>query len=333
MPTQFTIYQSTDASAPVISGTAGALTALLDAVLVNGYGAKSPAGWSIAYTAANRRVYRQGAGSADCYYRVRDDGGGTGGAREALIYGAEAMSDVNTVVSGKFPSNAQSALTDNSLVIRKSAALDATARVWIAFADSRTCYLFIQDGDVAATYKAWMFGDVYPLDSNNIYRAAIICRSTENATTADSLLQGDGTVYTAITNAPLIGHFIQRNYTGIGSSFGFTKMPAVCWSSSNPPARPTPALNVLDYPNGPDGGLWLSRCPCLDAITGGGSSAHVFGWLRGVWFSAHRWFNFSDRDTLNGTGPLAGKSFMAVKGLNGSATNYGLFMETSNTVE
>ena len=52
-----TVYRSDDASAPVITGTAGDLVMALDAILVNGYGAKSAAGWTIAYTGANKRAY------------------------------------------------------------------------------------------------------------------------------------------------------------------------------------------------------------------------------------------------------------------------------------
>jgi hypothetical protein len=44
-----TVYKSTDASAPVMCGQYGKLVQLLDAILVNGYGAKASLGWSIAY--------------------------------------------------------------------------------------------------------------------------------------------------------------------------------------------------------------------------------------------------------------------------------------------
>jgi hypothetical protein len=53
------VYRSTDASAPVLTGQVGSLTALLDAVLVNGYGALTAAGWSINQTTTNKRGYKQ----------------------------------------------------------------------------------------------------------------------------------------------------------------------------------------------------------------------------------------------------------------------------------
>ena len=46
-----TVYRSTDASAPVLTGVAGAMKAVLDACLVNGYGAKAAAGWSAPFSA------------------------------------------------------------------------------------------------------------------------------------------------------------------------------------------------------------------------------------------------------------------------------------------
>ena len=333
MPSQFTIYRSTDASAPVLSGTAGTLTTLLDAVLVTGYGAVSPAGWSIAYTAANKRVYQQGVGSSGCYYRVRDDGGGTGGAREALIYGAEAMTGIDTVAASvvRFPTTAQSSITDNALVIRKSSALSATARVWIAFADSRTCYLFIQDGDVASVYKPYMIGDVYTLGSSP-YRAALICKTTENTSTP-CYLNHYAWCLGVISVSGQIGHFLQRNYTGFGSSVAFSKVCNVQWTRASLVSSYdyVPVQGGINYPNGPDGSLWLCQAYLIDPSTS--AAPCVFGTLRGIWPAAQPWTSFTDGDMLAGTGQLYGKSFMAVKGLDGSATVYGLFVETSATVD
>lgn len=43
------LRESTDTSAPTLTGESGSLTNLLKAVLVNGYGSKDPLGWSIAF--------------------------------------------------------------------------------------------------------------------------------------------------------------------------------------------------------------------------------------------------------------------------------------------
>ncbi len=44
--TTVNLYQSTDASAPILTGSAGSLVTLLDACLVNGYGTKAGRGLS-----------------------------------------------------------------------------------------------------------------------------------------------------------------------------------------------------------------------------------------------------------------------------------------------
>lgn len=58
-----TVYRFDDAGAPTLSAAAGALISVLDACLVNGYGAKPAAGWTKAFSDTNQAAYRQGAGS------------------------------------------------------------------------------------------------------------------------------------------------------------------------------------------------------------------------------------------------------------------------------
>lgn len=58
-------YKYNDPGAPAYVGdaTAGEIVKILDACLVNGYGSKAGAGWTIEYTGTNRRVYRAPAGN------------------------------------------------------------------------------------------------------------------------------------------------------------------------------------------------------------------------------------------------------------------------------
>lgn len=329
MATQFTVYSSTDASAPTITGVAGSLTTALDAILVNGYGAKAAAGWSIAYTATNRRVYLQGAGSSGCYFRVRDDAGGTGGAKEAIIYGAEAMSDVNTVVSGRFPAVAQSALTDNGQIIRKSATADATARAWVAFADSRTIYLFVITGDTVNVYFNAFFGDSYSLVSSDTFRAVIGARSVENnvATTGFSDIASYSTsLYNMVAGSTAA--YRQRNFSGVGGSTAIARCGGPWGTVSG--AQQLSGQGGLGYPNGANGGLLLDRAKMVDFTTG--SVSTYVGWFRGLWIPAHAGSNFVDGDLFSGTGDLAGRSFRVVRGLGG-ATSHAIVLEVSATVE
>ncbi|TMN38109.1 hypothetical protein [Pseudoalteromonas sp. S2755] len=61
MPTPVTVYRWDDDGAPQITepyGTANQIKAVLDACLVNGYGAKQPLGWSKVFDDANGVVYQ-----------------------------------------------------------------------------------------------------------------------------------------------------------------------------------------------------------------------------------------------------------------------------------
>ena len=53
-----TVYRFDDAGAPTLSAAAGALISVLDACLVNGYGAKPAAGWTKAFSGTNQAAYR-----------------------------------------------------------------------------------------------------------------------------------------------------------------------------------------------------------------------------------------------------------------------------------
>lgn len=78
------IYKHTDASAPQMTSAAGSLLAVLDACLVNGYGAKSAAGWSktVVDAPTSQAYYQQGAkaGFAQRLLYVKDDAATPGNA-------------------------------------------------------------------------------------------------------------------------------------------------------------------------------------------------------------------------------------------------------------
>ena len=145
------LYRSTDAGAPNLTGQVGSLVALLDAILVNGYGAKPAAGWTKAFSAANKGAYKQDTTAsnnpAGMYLYVDDTGPGAGSAREARATGFETMSAITPTGTGQFPTAALTSVTGGYTCIRKSATADATVRQWTAIANGQTLYLFIESGD------------------------------------------------------------------------------------------------------------------------------------------------------------------------------------------
>lgn len=313
---QFTIYKSTDASAPTLSGTAGDLVNLLDKCLVTGYGSKAAAGWTKPYTGTNKAAFKN-AGGCQMYLRVQDDSPGAHGGREARVTGYETMSDVDTG-TGPFPTAAQGVGGVAMLVWRKSATADATTRSWIVLADARTCYVFVITGDFAGLYFAYSFGEFYSLVPSDAYRNLIIGRVTEANTLSGNSTEMFPVTVTAITSTTG-GHYIPRTYTGLGTSVLFGKHGDTVKSGGSI------LTGTLTYPNPDDGGAYFSPL-----WIGDNAGARLRGRIRGLWQFMHPAGSVNDADTISGVGDLSGKSFLFIKSL-GSATL--ATMETSDTLE
>lgn len=228
------VYKSTDASAPVLTGQVGSLTALLDAILVNGYGAKAAAGWTINQTTTNKRGYLQNTTGANnpsgMLLYVDDTGPGAGAAREARVCGFETMSAITPTGTGQFPTSVQSLIGVGTLVIRKSSTADATARAWTCIANGQVIYLFIETGDQTSPFATttFMFGDFKSFKSGDQWAVMIIGRTTENtgAANVDSLsfMQCSNAASNTL-NTTSMGHFVARSWTGLGSSIKVAKAP------------------------------------------------------------------------------------------------------------
>jgi hypothetical protein len=323
---QFTAYSSADASAPVLSGTNGALVALLDAILVDGYGSKAAAGWTKAYSGTNKAAYRSGAGT-QFYLRVLDDGSLTGAARDAGVRGYESMSDVDTGTN-PFPTVAQQA---NGLNWRKSSSADATARTWQAYADSRTLYLFVITNDTNATtqYVMYMFGDFYSYNPTDAYNcclmgatsfsaAALNMQTVQSSDMITAALQGGG-------SSARVGKYKARIAAGTGTSTQFSTKGDAGLATTGGTTQSSALLGVLAYPNTADGGLYLHPVWLMDDTT----PDVVHGELRGLFQACHAISFFGNGDTFGGAGGYAGRTFGIIK----QSPNAGVYvLETSNTV-
>ena len=132
-----TVYRSTDTDAPVLTGIAGSLIAVLDACLVNGYTGKAAAGWTKAFSGTNKAAYKNNLadGGSECLVRVVDDG--TDDARVASFSAFATMSDIDT---GTFETK--------TLYAYKSATNNSAARPWILVADGLTFHFYIPENGV-----------------------------------------------------------------------------------------------------------------------------------------------------------------------------------------
>ena len=315
---QFTIYRSSDVGAPVLNGITGSLITVLDAVLVNGYGSQTNAGWAKPYSSSDNMyaTYQQGPGSSSCYMWVQDTGSVASG-KEAIFRGYETLTSIfggTGSLTHPFPNSIQSVLTSNGLAIRKcNTTHSLSSSAWIAAADSRGLYFFAKTGDVANTYFSFAFGDIYSYIPNDPYKCAIIGRSTENIAT----LAGDN-IYTinGLAIAGLVGNYIQRSFSGTGVSTNIGKH--VDGVRNNAGAANLSAGTYV-FPNPADGKIYLSPVWITDNGT-------LRGQMRGFYNLGHTWASLNDGDVFSGSAELAGKTFLTVK-------SPGYIIETSNTLE
>ncbi len=312
------IYKSTDASAPTLNGTVGSLITLLDACLVNGYGAKPAAGWTKAFTGTNLAAYRMGSGATQYYLRVDDNGPGAGGARESRLIGYQTMSDVNTGTDA-FPST-------NQLYFRKSATLDATARPWYVAADDRTV-IITQSFDSSVSYSGTYFGQFYSYVPNDLYGVCLIARILENNASYGSSTEALGIISASSSIATSSGHFYARDSTGLVKAVAFEK------SGGIGPVPNNMMVGSYGFPNAADGSLILSPIYVRSVESTFGV---LRGRLRGIWINNHNNFGSfaTPGDTYSGTGDLAGKAFVFAGYASGlTVTNGGFYtLETSDTV-
>ena len=317
---QFTIYRSGDASAPVLHGNAGSLISVLDGCLVTGYGSKaapSPAWTHPVATASNIASYKQGAGSLLGLVINDNAPNATSLGKEAWATGWESVAGVGSPVgsgTNQFPTAAQ-LLTSGHTVIRKSAATGTTARDWIVVADSTTFYLFAATTDVASTYYFFGFGDIYSHKSTtDTYKCFIMGRNLENDTTAAA--EG-GDLFSAF-NASVVGNFVARTSGGSGTSITMGKHGDSVKGSA------TSFLGTGEYPNGPDNGMYISPIWVTE------TTPRIRGRLRGLYMPLHAISNFTDGQTFTASGDYSGKTFLAIKQTQNAGV---VLVDTSATVE
>lgn len=100
-----TVYRSTDAGAPqLVTGKPSSWINILKKVLVDGYGAKSPLGWTIEFEDTGTRsiVFRNSLtdGGSGCYVKFYSVGGGDNNYSTLGIKIAQSFTDINTFIKG-----------------------------------------------------------------------------------------------------------------------------------------------------------------------------------------------------------------------------------------
>lgn len=303
----FNVFYSTDTSAPSLTNAAGSMAALLDALLVNGYGAKSPLGWSTTYTATNQRAYAQGSGSNGFKLAVDDTNVGYTSVR-----GYMAMTAITTGTD-PFPTTAQ---TTSSTWFKSDS---ATARQWVAWGDAKRFWLAIDVfGDTTSGMVLMHFGDLFSEAATDSYATSLHSLTTTTVTVAGT----NGSWYKDVipTVAPfsgIVAHYVPRTQAGAGTSVGHSIGTNGYLSAASMFGR-----GSLPYPNPSNNGAYIAPIFMHDTLG-------VRGRMAGTYDIMHI-KPFAHLDTFDGTGIYSGKSFMAVNVRVGTIFGQ-IAVETSNT--
>lgn len=220
-----------------ITGQAGTLITVLDAILVTGEG------WTKTYSGTNKAVYTQATGNG-FVLRVLDDGSLAAGAREALVRGAESATDVDTLVD-PFPTVSQ--VSDATCVWRKSASADSTTRTYHCVADGNCFHLMIIfDGTTAR--DMYSYGDTEPHYPGDGYNTFITTRTVGNANNNGTCTAFTTTGIGGSTFTPTL--WFARSADGlIKSDYGIfiTNCASFGYTSSTDPDYPNTATNKLHF--------------------------------------------------------------------------------------
>jgi hypothetical protein len=315
-------YYSTDTSAPVLSGTAGAAVGVLSACLVDGYGSRTAAGWSKT-TGTNKAAYRgpvpPGSPPEGTRFYVRVDDAGT---TTANARGYESMSDVDTGLE-PYPTVAQAA---SGVTIRKSSTADATARPWGVIASEQFFIFIAQTNSAVAGERntadcSFLFGDYRTYKTGDASYSHIVGSST-SGTSSDSFL--DVSPNTSFTAAA--GHYLSRAYTGASGAVGFR-------FTSKRAATLRSGAGFLSDTDRLSGTITLDQAYLVES-TGSTSRIAVRGFVPGIWVMQNANGNnsanslgLSTFDTIAvADGQLSGKTLMFVR-----TSVDGFFVEISDT--
>ena len=297
-----TILTNQSASAPALSGTIGALIAVLDFCLV------TTLGWTKPYSGANLAAYKQPVGSNGMYLYVDDTA-----AQNARVSAYEVMTSISAG-TGNFPTTGQIA---GGGYIYKSFTANSTARPWYFASDGKMFHLFIaQSGTTPAAFgngvALYSFGDFVSYKSGDVF-------NTYTAVDTAATSGAAGNASSSAFNGATSGHYVARPHTQVGTSLNVSR-----FSDYSGQAGGTGYFGngAVPYPNPIDGGINVARIFVGDPTVG------RRGRIPGLWAWQHPSNLLNSGDTFNGAGDLAGRSFIFFQ--NSTVTS-AMVLETSDT--
>lgn len=322
------LYASTDAGAPTLNEASGSLISVLDACLVNGYGAKVAAGWEKSFSdSTTGAAYRAPAGNRH-YLSVNDAAGPN--PRGTIIVNATAWN------VGESYSPAPQSVAGGVFIPKHDNV--AGSRAWYVLVNDRMLYFWTAWSSASDFSRGalFYFGDVLPARLNDAYATIIggahTSMNTTNwsgtwsASTSDSATISLGTTLSEVVGLGGYGTFLHsgkfwaRSHTAVGQGVAATTqhdlsrfhtshistgsaLPLNLASSHAAYLRYYWASGSAGYPNVIDGGLYFSPVQASEGFA-------YRGTLPGLWVPMSFHSTTFHNQRMFGTGPLAGKELL-----------------------
>jgi hypothetical protein len=328
-----TYYTSADGSAPTLNDTAGALGAVLDAILVAGYGSKSGAGWTrtLSGSSTHQWIWTQGSGNS-CILQL-DDSAATGTATYARAIGGKSSTGTFGIanITDPFPTTSQ--LSGGVYWPRFPYSPATSPSRWACIATSKTFY-FWNEGDgtnngSTGYQQVFWFGDIDSFVGSDAYGTSIMGNTSAAQRTVVYTAMGSNTV-----GLYLAGDYAQTPNATTPSPAGIISDYYKNGAQAN--MGGTSAANAIFYPNPEDGAAYLSYIYVQESVTGGNS---IRGFLPGIWnpdffvgttLATPIWASFTSLPGMSADA-LNGKTFHYFILSNAGTIEGGIVFETSNT--
>ncbi|MDP2262688.1 MAG: hypothetical protein Q8K24_05965 [Hydrogenophaga sp.] len=215
---------------------------------------RAPAGWTEAFTAVDRAVFRSGEPEATgISLRVLDAAG-----LNARVRAFESMTDIDTGV-GMTPTEAQ---VSGGFWWSKTSTDTTAVRPWAVFADGRAFYFCVMPA-AQPHYTCFFAGDVVSRKPGDAY-GFMLTGNHNDQTSASGIPNGcAGASHKSLTSA--VGGYVVRVASAAGASTPALRVGAgqngdAAWVYAG-----TAGYGFGTHPNASDGALVVGRVLCIEA--------------------------------------------------------------------
>lgn len=267
-------------------------------------------GFTKPYTDTNLAAYRSSDVSGTQFYLRVDDTGTT----DARVRAHETMTSISDDTL-RFPTEAQQS---GGYFWSKSNAADSTTRRWVLFGNSRFFILCLRwsDNTSGSMSAVAAFGDYIPVSSSDAYRCFINGALVSSTGSAPGGL-GSGVEMDSASTSAAGSRRIARPYTGVGAPsaarLAYQNL-IVSSTSAQRSGDNAGGGNEMMYPNGSDGGLYVSQVFISESAVGclRGRIPGLYAFPQAIGPSV-----FANRQKVTGVGGLTGRSLMIQNSANG----------------